>query len=53
VNVYLAQTYESLTAGKTDGWSSFSSLRGSPLPLGSRSGVTEDNVFPLRTHDCG
>jgi hypothetical protein len=47
VNVYLAQTYESLTAGKTDGWSSFSSLLEARFPVGSRSGVTEDNVFPL------
>jgi hypothetical protein len=43
----LAQTYEVLTAGKTDGWSSFSSLLEASFPPGSPSGVTKDNVFPL------
>jgi hypothetical protein len=46
VNVYLAQTYESLTAGKTDAWSSFSSLLEASFPVGSPARVTEDNDFP-------
>ena len=32
MNVYLAQTYESLTAGKTDAWSNFSSLLEASFP---------------------
>jgi len=34
VNVYLAQTYESLTAGKTERCSRFSSLLEASFPVG-------------------
>lgn len=45
MNVYLRQAYESLTAGKTGWWSSFSRFLNAGFPVR----VAEDNVFPLLT----
>ena len=42
----LAQTYQNLT-GKNDGFDQFSALLQANFPLGSPSGLTSDNPFPL------
>jgi hypothetical protein len=45
-DVNLAQTYTNLT-GRTDGFAQFKALLQTNFPVGSPSGVTSDNVFPL------
>ena len=42
----LAQTYTTLT-GKTDGWTVFRQQLDNNFPLGTPSGLTTDNPYPL------
>ncbi|HEY7907486.1 MAG TPA: hypothetical protein VIC60_01375, partial [Thermomicrobiales bacterium] len=42
----LGQTYTNLT-GRTDGFAQFTALLQAHYPIGTPSGVTTDNVFPL------
>jgi hypothetical protein len=42
----LGQTYANLT-GNTDGWTPFRQQLDNAFPLGSPSGVTNDNPYPL------
>jgi hypothetical protein len=42
----LSQTYSSLT-GNADGWTPFRQQLDNAFPLGSPSGLTTDNPYPL------
>jgi hypothetical protein len=42
----LAQTYTNLT-GNSDGWTQFRNIVDAQFPVGTPSGVTTDNIFPI------